>query len=101
VILPSALGGILTASVLAVARAAGETAPLLLTCSVIGNSVSFKIFSEATPNIPVYIYKTSTSANPNGWARAWGAAFVLLMFILVVNVAARTMHARSRRKMAR
>lgn len=101
VILPSALGGILTASVLAVARAAGETAPLLLTSSVIGNAVSFKLFTESTPNIPVYIYRTSTSANPSGWARAWGAAFVLLMFILIVNVTARTMHARSRRKMAR
>lgn len=101
VILPSALGGILTGSVLAVARAAGETAPLLLTTSVFGPTVNFKIFTEATPNIPVYIYRTSTSANPNGWARAWGAAFVLLMFILIVNISARAMHARSRRKMAR
>ncbi len=100
VILPSALGGVITGGVLAIARAAGETAPLLLVNSVFVNTVSFKIFGEATPNIPVYIYRTSTSANPNGWARAWGAAFVLLMFILIVNIAARTMHARSRRKMA-
>ncbi len=101
VVLPSALGGIVTATVLAFARAAGETAPLLFASSVFGNSVSFKIFGEATPNIPVYIYKASVSDNPSGWTRAWGAAFVLLMFILAVNVAARAMHARGRRKLAR
>lgn len=100
VILPSAMGGIITATVLAVARAAGETAPLLLTSSVVGNHVSFNIFGEATPNIPVYIFKVSTSANPYGWSRAWGAAFVLLMFILAVNIGARALHAHSRRRMA-
>ncbi len=100
VVLPSALGGIITATVLAVARAAGETAPLLLTSSVFGNSVSFDVFGQATPNIPVYIYRSSVSDSPSGFARAWGAAFVLLVFILVVNVAARALHARSRRKLA-
>lgn len=100
VVLPSALGGIITATVLAVARAAGETAPLLLTSSVFGNSVSFNIFGQATPNIPVYIYKSSVSDNPYGFARAWGAAFVLLVFILLVNITARALHARSRRRLA-
>lgn len=101
VILPSALGGIITGTILAVARAAGETAPLILTNAFVGKTVNFSIFNQSIPNIPVYIYTASTAANPSGWARAWGAAFVLLMFILVVNIAARTMHARSRRKMAR
>lgn len=101
VVLPSAIGGIVTATVLAFARAAGETAPLLFATSVFGNGVSFNLFGEATPNLPVYIYKSSVSDNPNGWARAWGAAFVLLMFILLVNVAARAMHARGRRRLAR
>lgn len=101
VVLPSALGGIITATVLALARAAGETAPLLFTTAVFGHSFSFKIFGESTPNIPIYIFKSSVSANPYGWARAWGAAFVLLIFILAVNILARTMYARSRRKLTR
>lgn len=101
VVLPSALGGIITGTVLAVARAAGETAPLIATNAFIGRTVDFNVFNQSIPNIPVYIYTASTAANPSGWARAWGAAFVLLTFILVVNIAARTMHARSRRKMAR
>ncbi|HEV7943661.1 MAG TPA: phosphate ABC transporter permease PstA [Solirubrobacteraceae bacterium] len=101
VVLPSALGGIITGTVLAVARAAGETAPLLLTNAFIGKTLDFSIFNQSIPNIPVYIYSASTAANPSGWARAWGAAFVLLMFILAVNIAARTIHARSRRKLTR
>jgi phosphate transport system permease protein len=101
VVLPSALGGIITGTVLAVARAAGETAPLLLTNAFIGKTVVFSVFNQSLPNIPTYIYAASTAANPNGWARAWGAAFVLLMFILAVNIAARAIHARSRRKLAR
>lgn len=101
VVLPSALGGIITGTVLAVARAAGETAPLLLTNAFIGRTVVFSIFNQSIPNIPTYIYAASTAASPTGWARAWGAALVLLTFILAVNIAARTMHARSRRKLAR
>jgi phosphate transport system permease protein len=101
VILPSALGGIITGTILAVARAAGETAPLILTNAFVGKTIVFGIFNQSIPNIPVYIFSESATANPNGWARAWGAAFVLLMFILLVNIGARAMHARSRRKLAR
>ncbi len=89
VVLPSARGGILTASVLAVARASGETAPLLLTCSIFGNAVSLRIFGQAIPNIPVYIFSASEAADPYGFARAWGAGLVLLLFILVSSLGAR------------
>lgn len=101
VVLPSALGGIITGTVLAVARAAGETAPLLLTNAFIGRTVTFSVFNQPIPNIPTYIYSASTAASPTGWARAWGAAFVLLVFILAVNIGARTWHARSLRKLTR
>ncbi len=101
VVLPSALGGIITGTVLAVARAAGETAPLLLTNAFIGRTIEFGIFNQSIPNIPTYIFAASAAANQNGLARAWGAAFVLLTFILLVNIAARTLHARSRRKLTR
>jgi phosphate transport system permease protein len=89
VILPTARGGILTAVVLAVARASGETAPLIFTCSIFSNTVSLRIFGQALPNIPVYIFNASEAADPYGFARAWGAGFVLLMFILVVSLGAR------------
>ena len=98
VILPTALGGILTGAILAVARAAGETAPLLVLNSTFTNHLSFNWFNPM-PNIPVSILTASEALDPTAFARAWGAALVLLALILVANVGARTMLARSRRKM--
>ncbi len=89
VILPTARGGILTATVLAVARASGETAPLIFTCSIFSSTVSLRVFGQALPNIPVYIFNASEAADPYGFARAWGAGLVLLLFILLVSLAAR------------
>jgi phosphate transport system permease protein len=100
VILPSAMGGIATATILGVARAAGETAPLiLLSSNNPGSNVSLNPF-EAVPNIPGTIYRLSEEANPEGFARAWGAGFVLLFLIMLANAGARVLLARSRRKMA-
>jgi phosphate transport system permease protein len=100
VVIPSALGGIVTGTVLAVARAAGETAPVLITCSIFNQSkVSFDLFGQAIPNIPVLIFTASEAADPAGFTRAWGAALVLLTFILLANIGARTLLARSRRKL--
>jgi phosphate transport system permease protein len=96
VVLPTARGGILTATMLAVARAAGETAPLLFTCSIFANNVSIDPFgSQGLPNIPVYIFTASEAADPYGFARAWGAAFVLLAFILLANIGVRAFANRS------
>jgi phosphate transport system permease protein len=99
VILPSALGGILTSTVLAVARAAGETAPLILLSSVFDGKEVLLNMGEAMPNIPVRIFQLSEEANPEGFAEAWGMALVLVSFILFASLGARAMHARSRRKM--
>jgi phosphate transport system permease protein len=99
IVLPSAVGGILTGAVLAIARAAGETAPMLLLNSVYGNGTSVNLFSAGVPNIPFTIYSDSESAVPALHATAWGAAFVLVVIILVGNLGARTMLARQRRKM--
>jgi phosphate transport system permease protein len=101
VILPSALGGIVTSTVLAVARAAGETAPLILLCSVFDPSQVSLNPSEAIPNIPVTIFQLSEEANPEGFARAWGASLFLLALILFASLAARALLARSRERMAR
>jgi phosphate transport system permease protein len=96
VVLPAARGGILTATMLAVARAAGETAPLLFTCSIFANNVSIDPFGgQGLPNIPVYIFTASEAADPYGFARAWGAAFVLLAFILLANIGVRAFANRS------
>jgi phosphate transport system permease protein len=100
VILPSALGGIMTGVVLAIARAAGETAPLLLLDSIYNPAkVSWNPF-EAIPNIPVTIFQASEAADPAGYKKAWGAAFVLLFFILLTNIAAKMLLARSRKKLS-
>lgn len=101
VVLPTALGGILTATVLAVARAAGETAPLIFLSSIFNNRVSLSLFGKALPNIPVYIFTASEAADRNGFARAWGAGFVLLMFILITSLAGRVLLSRSRSKLVR
>lgn len=93
VILPSALGGILTGTLLAVARAAGESAPLVLVCSIFGPGVSANPFSvgHGLNNIPVSIFVASEQADSASFARAWGAAFVLLAFILLASLSARAL----------
>jgi phosphate transport system permease protein len=101
IVLPQTIGGIVTGTVLAVARVAGETAPLLFTCSV---GVSYSADwnpAHALQTIPVAIFELSDSASPADHARAWAAAFVLLMFILVTSLSARWLASRSRRKLGR
>lgn len=99
VILPDAVGGIVTGAILAVARGAGETAPLLVLDSTFANHTSLNWF-DPMPNIPVSILTAQEAQDPNAFPRAWGAALVLLFIILVANIGARTMLARSRRKIA-
>jgi phosphate transport system permease protein len=100
VILPSAMGGIFTATVLSVARAAGETAPLILVSSI-GDLTKFSINPfEALPNVPVRIYSLSEEANPEGFTEAWGLSLLLISFILFASLGARAILARSKRKMA-
>jgi phosphate transport system permease protein len=99
VVLPAALGGIVTGTVLAIARAAGETAPLIFTTSIFADKTTFDVFGHALPNIPVAIFTLSQADDPAGFTRAWGAAFVLLTFILLTNIGARTLLARSQRKL--
>jgi phosphate transport system permease protein len=100
VILPGALGGILTATVLSVARAAGETAPLIFVSSIGSiEEFSFNPFGPL-PNVPVRIYTLSEEANPEGFTEAWGLSLVLIAFILVASLGARALLARSKRKMS-
>jgi phosphate transport system permease protein len=100
VTLPSAFGGIVTGTVLAVARAAGETAPLLFVTSIYGRTVGWNP-RHALPNAPVQIFIWSESADPADHQRAWATAFVLLIFVLLTSLLARLALARSRSKLGR
>ena len=98
VVLPTAIGGIVTGTTLAVARAAGETAPLLFTCSIFGQVVSTDP-SNSVASIPVIIFEYSESPDRNLNAQAWAAAFVLITFVLITSLVSRLMLERSRRKL--
>jgi phosphate transport system permease protein len=98
VILPTALGGILTGTILAVARAAGESAPLIAVDSTFTNHTTLNPFGPMA-NIPVSIFTAAEAADPSGFTRAWGMALILLALILFANIGARVLLARSRRKM--
>jgi phosphate transport system permease protein len=98
IVLPSALGGIVTGVVLSVARAAGETAPMLLLNSIVPNATVVNIFGGPVGNIPYLILSDSESSLSSDHARAWGAAFILIAVILVCNLGARGMLERQRRK---
>jgi phosphate transport system permease protein len=100
IVLPQTIGGIVTGTTLAVARAAGETAPLLFTSAVnVGTQVHVNPH-HALQSIPVAIFELSESPDPQDHARAWAAALVLLLFILFASLSARWLATRSRRKLS-
>jgi phosphate transport system permease protein len=99
VIVPAAAGGIITGIILAVARAAGETAPMLICNSLYGPNVTNLNPFNGVPTIPMLIFTSSDLSVAAAITRLWAAAFVLLIMILVMNVGARLLLARSRAKM--
>ena len=96
--IPTAAGGLITGSLLAVARAAGETAPLLL-CNFIFAQGILTNPGEGLASIPLFIFQSSESPSPESHTQAWAAALVLIAFVLVLNVVARAFYARSRKRM--
>ena len=97
IVLPTAIGGILTGVVIAVARVAGETAPLLFTSSIAANQISTDV-TNALPTLPVSIFVFSESPDPGEQAAGWAAALVLIAFVLVLNIVAKVVAGRQRRK---
>jgi phosphate transport system permease protein len=92
VVLRGALPGVVTGNLLAVARAVGETAPLLFT--ILGST-----FLETNPfqpmaAMPLTIYSDGTQADPHLQTVAWATALVLLAFVLVLSIVARTFASR-------
>ena len=93
IVLPAALPGIVSGCLLAIARAAGETAPLLF---AVGAATAFNtsLFDEANTALSVQIFGNATSSFVAAQDRAWGAAFTLVALTFLVTLAARIITAR-------
>ncbi|MBB5940114.1 phosphate ABC transporter permease PstA [Streptomyces zagrosensis] len=88
VVLPTAIGGITTGVMLAVARIAGESAPIVLL--VFGNpAINNNPFEDAQSSLPYYIYEQWQNGNEPSYDRAWAAALVLIAFVMILNLVAR------------
>ncbi|MBP1731359.1 MAG: phosphate transporter, permease protein PstA, partial [Deltaproteobacteria bacterium] len=87
VILPAGMSGIMTGILLAVARVAGETAPLLFTA--FGSPYMATHILKPVNSLPLMIFNYATSPYPEWHKLAWGASFILLIFVLMLNLAAK------------
>jgi phosphate transport system permease protein len=87
VVLSAGRAGVLTGGLLAVARAGGETAPLLLTAGF--RLFPFAGLSSQTASLPVLIYNFAGAGYPNYTQLAWGSALILVLIMLVISVGAR------------
>jgi phosphate transport system permease protein len=88
VVLPTAIGGITTGVMLALARIAGETAPIILL--VFGNNmINGNAFQGAQSSLPLYVYEQWSFGTGSAYDRAWAAALVLIAFVMLLNLAAR------------
>jgi phosphate transport system permease protein len=94
IVLPTARPGLVTGSMLGLARAAGETAPLLFTVAFV-NGLSYDI-GQRMNSLPLQIYNDVSQAQDRLVQRAWGAALTLVLMILVVTLLARLVQTRSR-----
>src|SRR5262249_12332017 len=94
------VGGIVTGTTLAVARIAGETAPLLLLSSLVANGTGWNP-SHALQTVPLAIFEATESPYPADHARAWAGALVLVLSILFASLRARWLASRNRRRLAR
>jgi phosphate transport system permease protein len=103
VVIPTALGGIITGVTLAVARVAGETAPLLIIAGST-DSLNRNLFDERMMTLPVFIYYSYTQPGVPaefGQQRAWGAALVLIVIVMALNLIARAVGRRYAPKKSR
>ena len=93
VVLPSALSGIVSGSLLAIARAAGETAPLLFTIGAV-ESTNSNLFSGATTALPAQIFTNALSPYTGAEERAWGCALTLIAIAFILLFVSRIITAR-------
>lgn len=93
VVLPTSLAGIVTGAMLAVARVAGETAPLLLT-TFLTQSYNYNPFEGPQASLPTFIWDQVTSGTNASVDRAWAGALVLITIIMLFYIAAKLLAAR-------
>jgi phosphate transport system permease protein len=92
VVLPSAAAGIVSGSLLAVARAAGETAPLLFTIGVVSET-NWHLFDGPNTTLSMQIWSNASQPFPGAVARAWGAALALILIVFIFTILARLVSA--------
>ncbi len=97
VVVPAARSGLITATILGVARIAGETAPLLFTVGVF-DSYNFNPFKGDQGTIPTVVWRGLLGGTPESVQRAWSAIFVLLVVVLIMFVLARTLGSKAMKK---
>jgi phosphate transport system permease protein len=88
VVLPAAISGITSGALLAVARAAGETAPLLFTVGA-SRKANWHVFSGANTALSTQIFRNAQQPFPGAQDRAWGAALTLIVLVVVLTIGAR------------
>jgi phosphate transport system permease protein len=88
VVIPTALGGIVTGVMLAISRVIGETAPLLVVAGFT-DSVNMNLFSDRMMTLPVFIFTQYSTSTEKGYSYAWGGALVLIVIVMVLNLIAR------------
>jgi phosphate transport system permease protein len=93
VVLPAALAGTVSGSLLAIARAAGETAPLLFTILTV-TSTNANVFSGANTALSAQIFANATQPYLGAQSRAWGAALTLIAIAFILLIVARFVTAR-------
>jgi phosphate transport system permease protein len=98
VVIPTALAGLMTAVILGIARAIGETAPMLLTA--FGNdSTNLNPLKGPQDDLPLFVWKLILLPDARQQQRAWTGALVLVLFVLVLFLIARLIASRSQRKL--
>jgi phosphate transport system permease protein len=95
IVLPTALPGIVTGVMLSVARACGETAPVLLVA--LGNdSINFNPFKDGQASLSLYIYQQAGTASKYAPGRAWAGALTLVVLVLALTIAAKLLARRNK-----
>lgn len=89
IVLPGSMRGVVTGVMLALARVAGETAPLLFTS--FSNNFGFRGLSEPTASLPVQIFNFAASQNDIWRQKAWTGALVLVIFVFILNLTTRVL----------
>lgn len=93
VVIPKAAPGIISGSLLAIARAAGETAPLIFTIGA-AKATNWNVFSGTNTSLSLQIYANAKESFANAQERAWGAALTLIALAILFTIGARILSAR-------